>query len=546
MDGKTIIFSDTARQALVRGVDKLANAVKVTLGPMGKNVVLQKSFGSPSIVNDGVTIAKEIELSDPFENMGAQLVKEVAVKTQDVAGDGTTTATILAQSLITEGMRNIAAGANAVEVKKGLDKATKKVVDYIKSKSVEVKNKEKILQVATISANNDEEIGKIISDAMEKVGYGGVITVEEAKSMETRLEVVEGMQFDKGFVSPYMAANQEKMETVLEDAYILIHDKKISSMKQFLPVLEQVVQEGKPLVIIAEDVEGEALATIVLNLLRGTVKICAVKTPGFGDEQKEMLQDIAVLTGGKVISEDLGMKLEKTTIQDLGRAGKVKVNKENTIIIEGKGSEKDIKQRVAAINARIKAEESEYRKEDLKKRLGKLTGGVAVVYVGAATETELKEKKLRIDDALHATKAAVEEGVVVGGGVTLLRAISELSGIDAKGDEKIGVNILKKAMEEPLKQVAVNAGKEGALIVEKIKNEKNPNIGYNAKTDVFENLIDAGVIDPAKVTRSALQNAASIAGLILTTEAAVAEVKKDNGKGEAGGMAGMEGMPGMM
>ncbi|MDD1744519.1 MAG: chaperonin GroEL [Candidatus Methanoperedens sp.] len=521
---KQLLFDEKARQALISGVDQLANTVKITLGPKGRYVVLSKSYGSPVITNDGVTIAKEIELKDPYENMGAKLVQEVATRTQDVAGDGTTTATLLAQAILHRGMRNITIGANPIEVKRGIDKATETVVKYIKSMSEEVKTKEKITQVATISANNDEMIGNLISDAMDKVGATGVITVEEAKSMETSLEVVEGMQLDKGYISPYMATDKEGMETVFENPLILLHDKKISSMKDFIPVLEIVVKENKPLLIIAEDLDGEALATIVLNIIRGTLKVCVIKAPGFGDERKEMLEDIAALTGAKVISEDLGMKLENTKLSDLGSAKKVRVNKEKTIIIEGEGKKEDIQRRISIIEGRIKIEDSEYKITDLKKRLGKLSGGVAVINVGAATETEMKEKRMRIDDALNATKAAIEEGVVPGGGVALLRAAKELSNLFLEGDQKIGLDILREAIEEPVRQIATNAGKEGSVVLEKLKAETDPNMGYDAKTDSYKDMIEAGIIDPVKVVRTALQNASSIAGLMLTTEALVADI----------------------
>ena len=524
---KQLLFDEKARQALISGVDQLANTVKITLGPKGRYVVLSKSYGSPVITNDGVTIAKEIELKDPYENMGAKLVQEVATRTQDVAGDGTTTATLLAQAILHRGMRNITIGANPIEVKRGIDKATETVVKYIKSMSEEVKTKEKITQVATISANNDEMIGNLIADAMEKVGATGVITVEEAKSMETSLEVVEGMQLDKGYISPYMATDKEGMETVFENPLILLHDKKISSMKDFIPVLEIVVKENKPLLIIAEDLDGEALATIVLNIIRGTLKVCVIKAPGFGDERKEMLEDIAALTGGRVISEDLGMKLENTKLSDLGSAKKVRVNKEKTIIIEGEGKKEDIQRRISIIEGRIKIEDSEYKITDLKKRLGKLSGGVAVINVGAATETEMKEKRMRIDDALNATKAAIEEGVVPGGGIALLRAAKELSNFSLEGDQKIGVDILREAIEEPVRQIATNAGKEGSVVLEKLKSETNPNIGYDAKTDSYKDMIEAGIIDPVKVVRTALQNASSIAGLMLTTEALVADIPEN-------------------
>ena len=525
---KQLIFDDDARHALMRGVDQLANTVKITLGPKGRNVVLSSTFGSPTITNDGVTIAKEIDLEDPYEDMGAKLVKEVATKTQDVAGDGTTTATLLTQAILHKGMRNITVGANPIEIKRGIDKATEAVVEDIKSKSEEVKGKDKVTQVATISANNDEVIGNLISDAMEKVGASGVITVEEAKSMDTYLEVVEGMQFEKGYISPYMSTDTEKMEAVLEEPKILLFDKTISSMKDFLPVLEAVVKENKPLLIIAEDVEGEALATTVLNIIRGTLKVCAVKAPGFGDERKEMMEDIAAVTGAKVISEEKGMKLENATLDDLGSARKVRVNKEKTIIIEGQGSKDDIERRVSIIEGQIKLEDSEYKVKNLKKRLGKLAGGVAVINVGAATETELKDKKMRIDDALNATKAAIEEGVVAGGGIALIRASRVLDDLSLEGDQEIGLNIILQAIEEPLKQIATNAGKEGSVVVEHIKSETNSNIGYDAKTDEYKDMVEAGIIDPVKVVRSALQNAASIASLVLTTEALVADIPDES------------------
>ena len=540
---KQLIFDDDARHALMRGVDQLANTVKITLGPKGRNVVLSSTFGSPTITNDGVTIAKEIDLEDPYEDMGAKLVKEVATKTQDVAGDGTTTATLLAQAILHKGMRNITVGANPIEIKRGIDKATEVVVENIKSKSEEVKGKDKITQVATISANNDEVIGNLISDAMDKVGAAGVITVEEAKSMDTYLEVVEGMQFDKGYISPYMSTDTEKMEAVLDEPKILLFDNKISSMKDFLPILEGVVKENKPLLIIAEDVEGEALATTVLNIIRGTLKVCAVKAPGFGDERKEMMEDIAAVTGAKVISEEKGMKLENTTLADLGSARKVRVNKEKTIIIEGQGSKDDIDRRVSIIEGQIKLEDSDYKVKNLKKRLGKLAGGVAVINVGAATETELKDKKMRIDDALNATKAAMEEGVVAGGGIALIRSARALDDLSLEGDQKIGLDIILQAIEEPLKQIATNAGKEGSVVVEHIKSETDPNIGYDAKSDEYKDMVEAGIIDPVKVVRSALQNAASIASLVLTTEALVADIPEE--KGAMPSMPGPESYMGM-
>lgn len=525
-DAKQIMFDENARQALMRGVEKVANTLKVTLGPQARFVVLDRTT-HPLMCNDGVTIAKEIELKDKFENMGAKLIREVATKTQENAGDGTTTSVILAQAMIREGLKNIAAGANPVEVKQGMEAATKKVVDYLKTKSVEVKTKEKITQVATISANNDAEIGKLIADAMEKVGNEGVITVEDGKSFETTLSVVEGMEFDRGFISPYMATNHEKMIWEQEDPYILITDKKLSSMKELVPVLEKIARENKPLLIIAEDIEGEAQAAIILNIIRGVIKVCAVKSPGFGDEQKEILEDIAVLTGAKVVSEDKGMKLEKLEDSWLGTAGKVKVDSEKTIIIEGKGAKKNIESRKKLIESQIKLADSEYKKEDLKKRLAKLSGGVAVIKVGATTETEMSEKKNRIDDALHATKAAVEEGVVTGGGVTLFSAIKELDKLKMEGDKKIGIDIVKKALEEPIRQIAANSGLEGAEVIAKIKEQKNERFGYNAAKGVYEDLFEAGVIDPTKVVRNALQNANSIASMIITTEAIMTDFDEE-------------------
>lgn len=526
---KQIMFDEDARKALLSGVDKVANTVKITLGPKGRNVVLDKT-GSPVVTNDGVTIAKEIELIDKFENMGAKLIKEVASRTQDTTGDGTTTATLLAQAMITEGLRNITSGANPIEVKRGIEKATEKVVGHLKERSQEVKDKSKILQVATISANNDEQIGALIADAMDKVGYNGVITVENSKTMETSLEVVEGMQFDRGFVSPYMATDHEKMTCEFEDPYILVTDRKISTMNQIIPVLEKVAKEGRPLVMIAQDVEGDAQAALILNIVRGSLRVCAVKAPGFGDEQKEMLEDIAVLTGGVLISEDKGMKLEDFSEHMLGHARKVNIDKNKTTIVEGKGDKKAIEKRMALIESQVKVTDAEFRKKELKKRLAKLGGGVAVIKVGAATETEVKEKKMRIDDALNATKAAVEEGVVAGGGVTLFHAVSALDSMELEGDRKIGLNIVRRALEEPVRQIAVNAGREGAEIVARIRAESNAQFGYNAKTDTFEDLFEAGVIDPTKVVRSGLQNAASIAGLVLTTEALVADYDDEKDK----------------
>jgi len=531
VDTKQIIFGENARQSLVRGIDKVANTVKVTLGPQGRSVIIDRH--SPLVSNDGVTIAKEIELKDKFENIGAKLIREISSKTQDEAGDGTTTAVVLGQAIIKEGMKNITSGANPVEIKKGIDKAVEKVIEHIKEESTEVKDKSTISQVASIAANNDEEIGRLIAEAMEKVGNRGVITVEDGKSMETILEVVEGMQFDKGFISPYMVTNQERMLCELEDVYILITDKKISSMKQIVPSLEKAAQEGRPLLIIAEDVEGEALAAIIINILKGVIKVCAVKAPGFGDEQKEILEDIAVLTGAKVVSEDKGMKLEDVDEDVFGSARRIVVDNEKTTIIEGKGDKKEIEKRKKTIENLIKISDSDYKKEDLKKRLAKLGDGVAVIKVGAKTETELEEKKLRIEDALNATRAAIEEGVVVGGGVSLIRAKKVLEDPDFqkefKNDEKIGLDIIKKVLEEPLKQIAKNSGKEELEVLVKVKESKEKNFGYNAKTDKFEDLFKAGVIDPTKVVRNTLQNAASVAGLVLTTEALVAdfEEKKD-------------------
>ncbi len=525
-DAKQIMFNEHARQALLRGIDKVANTIKVTLGPQARFVVLDKSM-HPLMCNDGVTIAKEIELKDKFENIGAKLVREVATKTQDNAGDGTTTSVILAQSMIREGLKNIAAGANPVEVKKGMDAATRGVVEYLKTKSTDVKTKERITQVATISANNDDAIGKLIADAMEKVGNQGVITVEDGKSFDTTLAVVEGMQFERGFISPYMATDHEKMVTEFEEPYVLITDKKLSSMKELIPVLEKSAQEGRPLFIIAEDIEGEAQAALILNIIRGALKVCAVKSPGFGDEQKEMLEDIAILTGGKVVSEDKGMKLEKFDDSWLGSAGKIKVDNEKTIIIEGKGAKKNIDARKNLLESQIKVADSEYKKEDIKKRFAKLGGGVAVIKVGATTETELSEKKSRIDDALHATKAAVEEGVVPGGGLTLYRATQELDKVKVAGDQRIGIEIVKKALEEPIRQIAANSGREGAEVIAKVSSQANERIGYNAEKDTYEDLFEAGVLDPTKVVRNTLQNSASIASMVLTTEALVTDFDEE-------------------
>jgi chaperonin GroEL len=542
MAAKELEFNTEARAKLKRGIDQLAEAVKVTLGPKGRNVVIDKKFGSPTVTKDGVTVAKEIELSDPIENMGAQMVKEVATKTSDLAGDGTTTATVLAQAIFREGLKNVTAGANPMELKRGIDKAVEAVVEELRKLSAPSAGKKEIAQVGTISANNDKEIGNLIAEAMEKVGKDGVITVEEARGLETTLETVDGMQFDRGYLSPYFVTDPEKMEAVLEDAYILIHDKKISAMKELLPILEKVAQSGRPLVIIAEDVDGEALATLVVNKLRGTLKVAAVKAPGFGDRRKEMLRDIAVLTGGQVISEEVGFKLENATLNDLGRAKRVVVDKDNTTLVDGKGKEGDIQGRINEIKAAIEKTTSDYDREKLQERLAKLSGGVAVINVGAATETEMKEKKARVEDALHATRAAVEEGIVAGGGVALIRAQSALERIRGTEDEKIGVDIVRRALEEPIRMIAQNAGAEGSIVVAKVKEAKEKNFGYNAATDTYEDLVKAGVIDPTKVTRTALQNAASIAGLLLTTECVVVEKKEEKAAPSGppgGGMGGM-------
>ena len=529
---KQIIFNEYARQALLKGIDKVANTVKVTLGPMGRTIIIDR-HSSPLVVNDGVTIAKEIELKDKFENMGAKLIREVASQTQDKAGDGTTTATVLAQLMITEGLKNITAGNNAVEIKQGIEIANEKVIDFLRRKSTPVKDKERIKQVATISANNDEKIGQLIADAMEKVGNKGVITVEEAKSIDTTLELVEGMQFDKGYLSPYMVTDPEKMDVNFEEPFIFITDKSISTVKDLVPVLELVGQEGRSLIIIAEDVEGEALTTLVINLIRGAIKVCAVKAPGFGDDKKELLEDIAILTGGRVISKDMDEKMEDIKMSDLGTAKKVKVGKEETLIIEGNGDKSKIEKRIKLIESQMNGEDSEYRREDLQKRLGKLSGGVAVINVGAPTETELKEKKIRIDDALHATKAAIEEGVVTGGGITLLHAITEIDSLSLTEGQLVGARILRKALEGPLRQIAENSGRDGAEVLAQLKNQPE-NFGYNAKTNKFEDLVRAGVIDPTKVVRNALQSAASITGMVLTTEGLIAdfEDKKDKTRAE--------------
>ncbi|HEY0546292.1 MAG TPA: chaperonin GroEL [Pyrinomonadaceae bacterium] len=546
---KQVVHGEESRAAILRGVNQLADAVKITLGPKGRNVVIDKKFGSPTITKDGVTVAKEIELKDSLENMGAQMVREVASKTSDVAGDGTTTATVLAQAIFREGVKTVAAGANPMALKRGIDKAVERAIEEIKRLSKPVKG-DAIAQVGTVSANGDANIGGIIAEAMNKVGKDGVITVEESKTMETMLEVVEGMQFDRGYLSPYFVTDPERMEAVLDNALVLIHEKKISSMKDLLPLLEQVAKMGKPMLIIAEDVEGEALATLVVNKLRGTLNICAVKAPGFGDRRKAMLEDIAILTGGQVISEDLGIKLENVKLEDLGRAKKITVDKDNTTIVEGAGKTSDIEGRVKTLRAQIDETSSDYDREKLQERLAKLVGGVAVIKVGAATETEMKEKKARVEDAMHATRAAVEEGIVPGGGVTLVRAAKALEKFltnkegEGDPDEQIGVTIVKRALEEPLRQIVQNAGKEGAVVVERVRSEKNENVGFNAQTEEFEDLVKAGVIDPAKVTRTALQNAASIAGLMLTTEAMVSELPEDDKGSPAmpGGMGGGMGM----
>ena len=546
---KQVVHGEDSRAAILRGINQLADAVKITLGPKGRNVVIDKKFGSPTITKDGVTVAKEIELKDALENMGAQMVREVASKTSDVAGDGTTTATVLAQAIFREGVKTVAAGANPMALKRGIDKAVERATAEIKRLSKPVKG-EAIAQVGTVSANGDQTIGSIIAEAMNKVGKDGVITVEESRTMDTSLEVVEGMQFDRGYLSPYFVTDPERMEAVLDNPLILINEKKITSMKDLLPLLEQVAKMGKPMLIIAEDVEGEALATLVVNKLRGTLNIAAVKAPGFGDRRKAMLEDIAILTGGKVISEDLGIKLENVKLEDLGKAKKISIDKDNTTIVEGAGKHTDIEGRVKTLRAQIEETTSDYDREKLQERLAKLVGGVAVIKVGAATETEMKEKKARVEDAMHATRAAVEEGIVPGGGVALVRAAKALEKFqtspDGEGDpdEQIGVNIVRRALEEPLRQIVQNAGKEGAVVVERIRTEKNENLGFNAQTEEYEDLVKAGVIDPTKVTRTALQNAASIAGLMLTTEAMVSELPEDDKGSPAmpGGMGGMSGM----
>jgi chaperonin GroEL len=536
---KQIVYSENSRQAILRGVNQLADAVKVTLGPKGRNVVLEKKFGGPTITKDGVTVAKEIELKDPLENMGAQLVREVASKTSDVAGDGTTTATILAQSIFREGVKAVASGANPMALKRGIEKAVEVATAEVKKLSKPVSG-DMIAQVGTISANSDVTIGNIIADAMKKVGKDGVITVEESRTMVTELDTVDGMQFDRGYLSPYFVSDAERMEAVLEDPYILIPEKKISNMKDLLPLLEQIARSGKPLLIIAEEVEGEALATLVVNKLRGTLNACAVKAPGFGDRRKAMLDDIATITGGKSIMEETGIKLEGVKLEDLGRAKRVTVDKDNTTIVDGNGTQKSIEGRIKQLRAQIEETTSDYDREKLQERLAKLAGGVAVIKVGAATETEMKEKKARVEDALHATRAAVEEGIVPGGGVALLRAAHALASLKLEGDEQIGVNIVKRACEEPLRQIVINSGTEGAIVVSKVRENSNPNFGYNASTDTYEDLVAAGVIDPTKVTRTALQNTSSIASLMLTTEAMIAEIPEKKAAPAPGGGHGPE------
>src|SRR5687768_15749733 len=542
MAAKQLIFDEQARQSLLKGVNKLARAVAATLGPKGRNVVLDKKFGSPTVTKDGVTVAKEIELEDPYENMGAQMVREVASKTSDAAGDGTTTATVLAEAIYREGLKYVTSGANPIGIQRGIQKAVEAAVEHLAKISKKVKDKEEIKQVATVSANWDTTIGEIIADAMDKVGKDGTITVEEAKSIETTLDVVEGMQFDKGYLSPYFVTNAEAMEAKLEEGYILVYEKKISSLKDILPILEKVAKVGKPLLIIAEEVEGEALATLVVNKLRGTLNVCAVKAPGFGDRRKAMLEDIAILVGGKCITEDLGIKLENLGLEDLGRAKSIVVDKENTTIVEGYGKAAEIQGRVTQIRRQIDETTSDYDREKLQERLAKLAGGVAVINVGAATETEMKEKKARVEDALHATRAAVEEGIVPGGGVALLRCLGAIEALKEEGDVQVGVNLIRRALEEPLRQIAVNAGYEGAVVVSKVRESKNAEEGFNAQNEKYENLVDAGVIDPTKVVRSALQNAASIASLLLTTEALISEIPEEKPEPQGGGHGG--GMPG--
>ena len=541
---KQMVFSEEARASILKGVNQLSNAVKATLGPKGRNAVIEKKFGAPTITKDGVTVAKEVELKDPYENMGAQLVKEVASKTSDVAGDGTTTATVLAQAIFREGVKSVSAGANSMDLKRGIDKAVEVVLEELKKISRPCQTKKEIAQIGTISANNDRAIGDLIAEAMEKVGKDGVITVEEAKSMSTSLDVVEGMQFDRGYLSPYFVTDPERMEAALEDAFLLINEKKISTMKDLLPILEQVARMGKPLLIIAEEVEGEALATLVVNKLRGTLNVAAVKAPGFGDRRKSMLEDLAILTGGQVISEDLGLKLENVKVTDLGRAKRVTIDKDNTTIVEGAGDSAKIQGRVKQIKAQIEETTSDYDREKLQERLAKLVGGVAVINVGAATETEMKEKKARVEDALHATKAAVEEGIVPGGGVALLRCVPVLDKMKLDHDQQIGVNVVKRALEEPIRQIVANAGLEGSVIVDKVRSGQKPSWGFDAAGETYVDMIEAGIIDPTKVTRTALQNAASVAGLMLTTEVMVAEIPEKESKtspmhGGGGGMGDM-------
>jgi chaperonin GroEL len=539
MPAKQMIYRENARQRMLEGVEKLAKAVKVTLGPKGRNVVLDKKWGAPTITKDGVTVAKEIELDDRFENMGAQMVREVASKTSDVAGDGTTTATVLAESIYREGLRNVTAGANPMGLKRGIEKAVEVVIEELRKLSKPVKDKKEISQVGTIAANGDDVVGDLIAEAMEKVGKDGVITVEEAKAIETSLEVVEGMQFDRGYLSPYFVTNPEKMEAVLEEPYILIHEKKISVLRELLPLLEKIAQTGKPLLILAEDVEGEALATLVVNKLRGTLKVAGVKAPGYGDRRKQMLEDLAILTAGKLLSEDLGIKLENITMEDLGRAKRVVIDKENTTIVEGAGQSQDIEGRVKQIRTQVEETTSDYDREKLQERLAKLVGGVAVIKVGAATETEMKEKKARVEDALNATRAAVEEGVIPGGGVGFVRCISAVAGLKLDGDEAIGATIVRRALEEPIRQLAYNAGAEGSIVVQKVK-DGSGSFGYNVTTDTYEDLMASGVVDPTKVARSALQNAASIAALMLTTEALITELPEKKDKAAAAPPGGYE------
>ncbi len=543
MAAKQILFDEAARQAMLRGINVLTDAVKATLGPRGRNAIIDRKFGAPTITKDGVTVAKEIELKDPYENMGAQLLREVASKTSDVAGDGTTTATVVAHAIYKEGMRHVTAGANAIDLKRGVDKATEVIVGELKKISRPVAEKKEIAQIGTISANSDPSIGDLISEAMDKVGKDGVITVEEAKSMATTLDIVEGMQFDRGYISPYFITDSERMESILDDAFILIHDKKISTMKDVLPVLEQIAKMGKPLVIISEEVEGEALATLVVNKLRGTLHVCAIKAPGFGDRRKAMLEDIAVLTGGTVISEDIGLKLENVKINDLGRARKITVDKENTTIVEGAGETAHIQGRVKQIKAQVEETTSDYDREKLQERLAKLVGGVAVINVGAATESEMKEKKARVEDALHATRAAVEEGIVPGGGVAPIRCLKSLDALKLDHDQQLGVGIMRRALEEPIRQLILNAGLEASIIVEKVKESSDVNYGFDVYKEKFTNMIESGIIDPTKVTRTALQNAASVAGLMLTTEVMITDIPEEEKKmPPMPGGGGMEGM----